>query len=413
MALRHGADRVLRLARAAPRAASRPWLWLAGGMVLATLPAGTAWGADATQFRYYFGHAEGDPRAAVTLAPRHMLYGTTYSKETAGFGTVFAFNRATGVETTLHAFNGTDGAFPMAGVTRGAHGMLYGVTANGGPDGPGGHGVLFKINPATGRFTRLYAFTGRKDGDDPLATLVADSTGTVFYGSTSTLSGPGTIFKFDSVTNTLTTLYHFTGHLDGAQMNNCPLAWDKTGTILYGTSDTAGQYHKGVLFAFDTTTNTLTPLHQFTGGVDGEGLANGVTVAANGVLYGTTSTGGLSDGTGEGTIYAYDTATNVFTTLYTFTGTAQGVSPTNAVAFGNDGHLYGATLSGGSGGGGTLYQFDPATAAIKVLFTFNATDGASGATPYGRLTFDGVRSFWGTTGAFQYNLGTLFQLTTR
>jgi uncharacterized repeat protein (TIGR03803 family) len=164
-----------------------------------------------TRFEYYFGTSEGDPRAEVTLAPKVMLYGTTYSKATNGYGTVFAFNRSTGLETTLHAFNGTDGAYPMAGVTRGADGMLYGATANGGPDGPGGYGTLFKINPANGKFTQIYAFTGDRDGGDPMATLVFDASGTYLYGSTSTLSGPGTIFKFNIKTKELTTLYHFTG----------------------------------------------------------------------------------------------------------------------------------------------------------------------------------------------------------
>ncbi len=368
--------------------------------------------AQQTRFEYYFGLAEGDPRAAVTLAPKIMLYGTTYSKATNGYGTVFAFNRSTGLETTLHAFNGTDGAYPMAGVTRGADGMLYGATANGGPDGPGGYGTLFRINPATGKFTRIYAFTGNKDGGDPMDSLVFDATGTYLYGSTSTLSGPGTIFKFNVRTNELTTLYHFTGHADGAQMYNCPFTWDKTGTILYGTSDTAGQYKQGVLFAFDTTSNTLVPLHQFTGKADGSGLANGVTLSPGGVLYGTTTSGGAGGKSAAGTIYSYDTTTNTFTTLYTFTGTALGASPNNGLAFDDQGNLYGGTLSGGPAGGGTLYEFNPATATVQVLFNFDASNGASGASPFGRLVFDGRHSFWGTNGASYDNLGTLFKLIT-
>jgi uncharacterized repeat protein (TIGR03803 family) len=365
-----------------------------------------------TRFEYYFGTSEGDPRAEVTLAPKVMLYGTTYSKATNGYGTVFAFNRSTGLETTLHAFNGTDGAYPMAGVTRGADGMLYGATANGGPDGPGGYGTLFKINPANGKFTQIYAFTGDRDGGDPMATLVFDASGTYLYGSTSTLSGPGTIFKFNIKTKELTTLYHFTGHLDGAQMYNCPFTWDATGTILYGTSDTAGQYKQGVLFAFDTTTAALVPLHQFTGKTDGSGLANGLTLSSAGVLYGTTTNGGAGGKDAAGTIYSYDTKANFFTTLYTFTGTQQGASPNNGLAFDDQGNLYGGTLSGGSAGGGTLYEFNPGSAIVQVLFNFDANNAASGASPYGRLVFDGRHSFWGTNGASRYNLGTLFKLVT-
>jgi len=383
--------------------------WLLAGSASAT---GRHPTAGQTRFEHYFGTAEGDPRAAVTLAPKKMLYGTTYGHAASGYGTVFAFNSGTGMEATLHAFNGTDGAYPMAGVTRGGDGTLYGATANGGPQGPGGYGTLFKINPTTGAFTTIYSFTGGKDGDDPMASLVFDASKTYLYGSTSTLSGPGTIFKFNVKTNQLTTLYHFTGRLDGAQMYNCPLTWDHTGTILYGTSATAGQYKQGVLFAFDTTSNTLTPLHQFTGKADGYGLASGVTLSPGGVLYGTTTHGGAGGKSAAGTIYSYDTITHIFTTLYSFTGTQQGTWPNNGLAFDKHGQLYGGTLAGGSAGGGTLYAFNPTTATVQVLVNLDANNSASGASPFGRLVFDGGQSFWGTTGASYDNLGTLFKLVT-
>jgi uncharacterized repeat protein (TIGR03803 family) len=112
------------------------------------------------------------------------------------------------------------------------------------------------------------------------------------------------------------------------------------------------------------------------------------------------------------------------TTLYTFTGAADGAYPSNLIrdAAGN---LYGTTLSGGAPtcslpyhGCGTVFKLDT-QGHLTVLYRF--TGGADGAYPAGGLIRDAANNLYGTTisggdltcrGAFGFGLGcgTLYKL---
>jgi len=70
----------------------------------------------------------------------------------------------------------------------------------------------------------------------------------------------------------------------------------------------------------------------------------------------------------DGTLYRYNPVTDVFTTLVNFgTSGISGWSPVAGITFGNDGSLYGTTLSGGDGsvsnGGGILYRLSSSSIA--------------------------------------------------
>ena len=72
------------------------------------------------------------------------LYGTTSGGGTGGAGTVWRFDPATQRLAVVHAFRGTDGGSPRAGVVEDAQGRLVGVTTGGGRNGAG---VVFRIAP--------------------------------------------------------------------------------------------------------------------------------------------------------------------------------------------------------------------------------------------------------------------------
>jgi len=151
---------------------------------------------------------------------------------------------------------------------------------------------------------------------------------------------------------------------------------------------------------------TLTVLHTFTGGADGEDPYAGVTLDQQGRLYGTTYTGGTYGGgvvfrlvrEGEGwalsPIYSFGSQKN------------DGSSPYSRVVFGPGGLLYGTTVYGGAENHGTVYSLQPPATACKatlcpwdetILYSF--TGGADGAYPlYGDLIFDQAGNIYGTTG---------------
>ncbi|HEY4113945.1 MAG TPA: choice-of-anchor tandem repeat GloVer-containing protein [Rhizomicrobium sp.] len=95
-------------------------------------------------------------------------------------GIVFEIG-ADGTKSTLHAFNGTDGWSPAAGLATDASGNLYGTTAAGGDAdcGTQGCGTVFEIT-SDGSYTLLHSFAGRADGDAPDAPLVIDKYGDIF-----------------------------------------------------------------------------------------------------------------------------------------------------------------------------------------------------------------------------------------
>src|SRR5438094_3420921 len=104
----------------------------------------------------------------------------------------------------LYSFNGSDGAYPYAGLVQGSDGNFYGTTGGGGTNGAG---TVFKITSG-GSFTTLYSFSG-SDGATPYGTLVQGSDGN-FYGTTVSggASNAGTVFQITSG-GSLTTLYNF------------------------------------------------------------------------------------------------------------------------------------------------------------------------------------------------------------
>jgi uncharacterized repeat protein (TIGR03803 family) len=189
------------------------------------------------------------PYAALVLARDGNFYGTTIYGGTnnncsdgfgTGCGTVFRIS-AGGAFTNLHNFDGTDGAFPYAGLVQAADGNFYGTTSAGANNNCyEGCGTVFKITPG-GVLTTLYSFTAAGDGGNPHGGLVQGTDGN-FYGTTL-----GTVFEMTPGA-TLTTLHAF-GGADGTQPW-ASLVQARDG-IFYGTTTGGGAYSYGTVFSFD------------------------------------------------------------------------------------------------------------------------------------------------------------------
>jgi uncharacterized repeat protein (TIGR03803 family) len=315
----------------------------------------------------FTGSSDGaSPDAGLIRDAAGNLYGTTERggkcrRFVAGCGTVFKLD-TTGKETVLHRFRGADGATPIAGLIRDSAGNFYGTTLLGGGTGcvRPGCGTVFILD-TTGKETVLYSFTGTGgDGAFPHAGLIRAAAGN-FYGTTSgggdlTCNAPfgcGVVFKLDT-TGKETVLYSFTGSPDGASPD-AGLIRDSAGNFYSTTSGGGGAFGKGTVFKLDTTGNE-TVLHSFTGtGGDGALPSAGLIRDTVGNLYGTTTSGGASD---YGTVFKLDTSGNE-TVLYSFTGGADGATPTAGLIRDSAGNLYGTTFGGGAFGYGTVFKLTP------------------------------------------------------
>lgn len=134
------------------------------------------------------------PIGVLVEGPDGNFYGTTYQGGAYNEGTVFKIT-PTGTYTLLHSFifsaPAYDGQLPIAGLTVGTDGNLYGVTAYGGKTNAG---VVFEITLA-GKEKVLYDFCSVScyDGIYPTTPLVLHTDG-LFYGNTAGNSLGGSVF---------------------------------------------------------------------------------------------------------------------------------------------------------------------------------------------------------------------------
>jgi uncharacterized repeat protein (TIGR03803 family) len=142
---------------------------------------------------------------------------------------------------------------------------------------------------ATSSTKVIYSFAGDEDGEYPSTELVRDGVGNL-YGTTVQGGdfGSGTVFQL-SPSGTHTILYSFTSGNDGAQPYG-GVTLDAQGN-LYGTAvtgGTGGACEGGCGVAYKLTnvggTYTQTVLHSFTGGNAGSGPGAGLSIDDHGNL---------------------------------------------------------------------------------------------------------------------------------
>jgi uncharacterized repeat protein (TIGR03803 family) len=310
----------------------------------------------------------------------------------------------------LHTFHGKDGAHPVGQLVRDKAGNLYGTTGLGGDlncNPSYGCGTAFKMT-RSGEMVWVHSFNGT-DGRSPQAGLLRDVAGNLFgttiYGgeinSHICPPGCGVMFKLDRAGNE-TVLHKFTGPPDGYLPE--PLLVENSSGTLYGTTYTGGNSDGGTVFGFDSAARE-TILYNFTCGSDGCSPDPGVILDAAGNLYGVTLTGGSGfANSGYGVVYEVDSAGNE-TVLHTFEG-SDGANPNSVLLFDSKGNLYGTTQNGGTGpcqdGCGTVFELSPGQGGAwseNVLYSFCSLGGCTdGFYPDGGpLVRDAAGNLYGTT----------------
>ena len=301
---------------------------------------------------------------------------------------------ASGIQN-LASFDGDNGAEPFASVTLGTDGLFYGTTQFGGSSGSG---TIFSFNPSGNVLTSLASFDGNNGAIPEGLTLGSDG---LFYGPTA-LGGNsynGTIFSFNPSGNVLTSLVSFDGNNGHAPQGSLTLAPDG---LFYGTTVFGGSSDLGTIFSFNPSGNVLTSLASFDGD-NGSNSSASLTLGTDGLFYGTTYVGGSSGN--FGTIFSFNLSGNVLTSLASFDGD-NGVLPFASLTLAPDGLFYGPTALGGNSYNGTIFSFNPSGNVLTSLASF---DGDNGSKPSTSLTLGTDGLFYGTTYiGGSSDLGTIF-----
>ncbi len=137
--------------------------------------------------------------SVLTQASDGNFYGTTYEGGTNNSGTVFRMTPGGAYSVVYEFTNGSDGGYPIAGVTQGSDGRLYGTTAG----QSGSSGAIFKINLGLSAPTpRIVTFAPTS----ALASNVIQLRGQHFVGTTAVTfagaSGPVAATSFTVASNT-------------------------------------------------------------------------------------------------------------------------------------------------------------------------------------------------------------------
>jgi uncharacterized repeat protein (TIGR03803 family) len=318
---------------------------------------------------------------------------------------------------------GADGAIPVAGVTLGGSGTLYGTTEQGGTSGDGAAFAL-KQRGSSWTLNPLHEFSGfsGSDGARPQAPLAVGPNGSL-YGTTTIggVTNGGTVFQLQPPANACKTaicywdesvLHSFIPD-DGQFPFFGKLVFDQSGNI-YGTAASGGFYGGGVVYELVADSDWMfSILHNFdtvSGSGDGFTPVAGVIFDAAGNLYGTTEDGGMGQcSNGCGTIFQLMPSGSAWTEsiLYPFNSGASGYYPNGTLVMDQSGNLYGTTFDGG-GGQGTVFILAPSGSgwAFSIAYTFSACH------PYAGVTMDAAGDLYGTCssgGADGY--GMVFMLT--
>jgi uncharacterized repeat protein (TIGR03803 family) len=342
------------------------------------------------------------------------LFGTTLSGGAYGGGTAFELVR-TGSGYTLETLvsfdpNSTvDGNTPFAGLTMDASGNLYGVTSAG---GAGGQGTVFElVNTGTGYTQQTLASFSGANGASPMGTLLADANGDLF-GTTQSggASGEGTVFEMvHSVSGySLQTLYQF-NYTDGAAPTG-PLIADAAGD-LFGTTQSGGAGGSGTVFELvhGASGYSLKTLQSFDGS-NGSYLYAGVIADAQGDLFGAT----YSNNGGNATVYelVHSGSSYTFETIATLAYGVNGGYIIGGLTLDAQGDIFGTAEAGGTGGFGTVFELVHGASGYTLQTLASFSGSANGALPEAGVIVDASGNLYGTTdGGGASGGGTVFEIS--
>ncbi|HZY77895.1 MAG TPA: choice-of-anchor tandem repeat GloVer-containing protein [Cyclobacteriaceae bacterium] len=289
------------------------------------------------------------------LASNGKFYGAMNYGGTNKTGALFEYDYTTNALSKKFEFNNESGYLPV-GIPAESGGKLFLFTTMG---GNANYGTIFSYTIATGA-TQAFSLSSDLGGRTYASPTIVNGK---IYGS-----NERNLFEYDPATSTFVkrvTLDSSTGFLQYGAMTLAPNG------KLYGTFYYGGGVFAGTIFEYVPGASSVTRQYDFAPtNPSGAAPACSLTLAANGKMYGVTSSGGSASG---GVIFEYVPGTTTLAPKKELTNLT-GLRTNSALAALPDGRLYGLTPEGGKYGAGTAFVYDPSNLSFTLVKEFADTE---------------------------------------
>jgi len=321
------------------------------------------------------------------------LYGTATNGGIFGTGELFKYNPSTETYTKLFDFAEGTGSHPLGGVVL-YNNKIYGMASQG---SEANAGVLFEYDPVLNAYTKKIdlANTGLQVSFNSL-TVYNDK----LYGlAISSNRGPGALFEYNPLSNVLIRKFDFFQEVGINPYSNLVVLNDK----LWGLTNNGGSNNMGVIFQFDPVSNTFQKKIDLT--IEGGAGGSGDLVVYGNKLLGLTNSGGANN---MGVVFEYDPVLNIYTKKVDLSFLNGNYQSGGALTFSN-GNFYGFTYAGGTADAGVIFEYNPVTSNYtkKVDLGYSDASHPSGSLAYFNNNLYGLTSQGGTLGTgtiFKYDL---------
>ncbi len=344
--------------------------------------------------------------------------GTVFQLKHAGSGWVLY---------TLYKFTGNgDGLFPIARAVFGPDGTLY-TTANCCSGGTVINlrppASVCRSASCFWAGTVILQF-GYLNGTQPSGDLTFDAAGNVYgttgFGGNDNLCGGlgcGTVYQLTKTGSTWTQniLYNLT---EASTNPDSGVILDRAGN-LYGTAP-QGETDFGAVFELTPSSSGWTesfPYFFTTASGNGTSPYAGLIFDEAGNLYGAAAYGGPGNGGSVFELSPSGSGWN-FNLLYSLSGNPDNPGPEGTLLMDSAGNLYGTTLKQGAHSLGNVFKLTPSSGGWSYTSLYDFTGVADGAYPTGVLVMDAGGNLYGTTNEggnvtqdCQYGCGLVFEIT--
>ena len=320
---------------------------------------------DSMSTKFHFGESEANQANGVLIkASNGKYYGCSREGGNDNEGVFFEFDESTRTYRTVYHFHDSIGAVKPVNLLE-ENGVIYGLGSGIFKNLSGNRFIIFKYNVAQDSVSFSAKTLGSLAFAGPASQGFIKATNGHLYALSSS-----SIIHYDISTDSIIIDHSFSGISD---VRDCRgRLMQASNGLLYGTSRSGGVYRDGTFFSYDIVADTAHIEQSLYPGI-GEASTSTPVQAGNGKIYFTAYEGGNYS---DGTMLEHDPISRTTVRKQNFRSSTTGKWPSGHMTLASDGNIYGLITGGVSGGfSGSVYKYQPGTTNITTVVSYMSTEG--------------------------------------